>query len=92
MHALSFEECLKSFVFRGKKDVDPARVASLLGLSQPAVNAVGGPMAPQQVDPSKTAATSRFLMPLGQCAQQITTILEDLVPDEWYVDCFYEYL
>jgi len=33
VHELNYEECLKSFVFRGSKEVDTSKVAQLLGLT-----------------------------------------------------------
>lgn len=72
VYELAFEECLKSFVFRGSKQVDAPRVAALLGLQAGA--------------PDIAAQAGRFLMPVSECEFQLTSLLEDLAADEWPVD------
>lgn len=69
VHELSFDECPKSFVFRGDKELTTEQVATLLGF-KPA--AKGAP-------PPK----SRFLLPVADCEFQLTAILEDLSKDNW---------
>lgn len=72
VHELNSEDCGKSFVFRGKKEIDFSRVAGMLGLN---------PQGPQQVTDPKQI--SRFLLPAAECSFQFESILEDLSPDEW---------
>ena len=82
VYELAFQECLKSFVFRGSKPIESsAHVTNLLGLhagSQGAQN-------PQQIQEIVEANAARFLMPVSECEFQLTSILEDLTPDEWHV-------
>eukprot|EP01006_Ploeotia_vitrea_P011244 TRINITY_DN29942_c1_g1_i1.p2 TRINITY_DN29942_c1_g1~~TRINITY_DN29942_c1_g1_i1.p2 ORF type:complete len:776 (+),score=419.17 TRINITY_DN29942_c1_g1_i1:24-2330(+) len=77
VHELSFEDCLKSFVFRGSKEVNAARVAQLLGLNVPQQGSQ------QEQLQAKAEAAGRFLMPVAEADFTFTAILEDLTPDEW---------
>lgn len=71
IHELSFDECPKSFVFRGNKAVTAEQITSLLGLR----SAMPGVQQKNQA--------SRFLMPVSECEFQLTSILEDLSKDCW---------
>lgn len=70
VHELSFDECPKSYVFRGDKAMDAARLTQLLGLQGQQAGKKGG-------------ASTRFLMPVSECEFQLTAILEDLSKDCW---------
>jgi protein transport protein SEC23 len=73
VHELSFEDCPKSYVFRGTKAVTAEQVTQLLGLRT-------APNAQQQ---GQRPPSSRFLMPVSECEFQLTTILDDLSKDCW---------
>lgn len=76
---MSFDECPKSYVFRGKKDVNAAEIAQMLGLKPGAQ-----PLPGQQLQMSQDmSGSSRFLMPVSECEFQLTSILEDLTKDCW---------
>lgn len=76
IHELSFDECPKSYVFRGSKEVQADQISTLLGLRAPmAPNTMGQ----QQLPPQE----ARFLMPVSDCEFQLTSILEDLSKDCW---------
>lgn len=90
IHELSFDDCPKSYVFRGDKELTSQQIANFLGLrpttvNQPVQQQPGQPGQPQPnvggFDPKK--ATGRFLMPVGDCEYQLTQILEGLTKDAW---------
>lgn len=83
IHELSFDECPKSFVFRGGKDLTADQVSTLLGFknqrqSQPAQQ--GGQF---QQGQQNASIVNPFLLPLSECEFQLTSILEDLTKDCW---------
>jgi len=69
VHELSFDDCPKSYVFRGNKNIAAAELARLLGI--------------QKEQPQARQSTSSFLMPVSECEFQLTSILEDLSRDCW---------
>lgn len=88
VHELGYLECTKSYVFRGSKDYAGKQVQEMLGLT----NAAGGirPGAqPPQPQPGRPApmplggAQARFLLPVQQCEEKLTEILEGLQKDPW---------
>ena len=91
IHELSFDECAKSYVLRGDKELTAQQVANFLGLRATTVNQQAAqplgpgqhpqPQAQQQFDAKK--ATGRFLMPVADCEYQLTQILEGLTKDCW---------
>jgi len=89
IHELSFEECPKSFVFRGDKELSSAQVANFLGLRATAVNQAGptsmGGMPNQAAGAPQDGrrSSSRFLMSVAECEFQLTQILEGLTKDCW---------
>ena len=85
IHELAFEECPKSYVFRGDKELTGQQVAQYLGLRvgmQASAGKDGKPAAATaQQQPPPSAA--RFLMPVSECEYQLTQILEGLSKDCW---------
>jgi len=80
VYDLAYTDCVKSYVFRGDKEITVGKVQELLGSFRRA-GAQGQQAAGQpQPDPLR-----RLLMPRGQCEFQLSTILEDLQPDPWPV-------
>jgi protein transport protein SEC23 len=92
MHELSFEECPKSYVFRGDKELTTQQIIAGLGLKLPQQQGH------QNVKPSPTQYNSqqaqlsnnplqsginRFLMPVSEAEYQLTQILEGLGKDSW---------
>lgn len=71
IHELSFDDCPKSYVFRGNKPIDMTKVSNMLGL-RPKIGQ-------QQGQPEQS---NRFLMPVSEC-EFVTSILEDLTRDCW---------
>eukprot|EP00033_Pygsuia_biforma_P000731 GCRY01000855.1.p1 GENE.GCRY01000855.1~~GCRY01000855.1.p1 ORF type:complete len:747 (-),score=158.47 GCRY01000855.1:377-2617(-) len=69
VHEIGFAECAKSYVFKGTKEYSTEQVRNFLGI-RPAT-------APGQV------AFNKYVMPLSQCEEILTTILEDLSRDPW---------
>jgi len=77
LYDLAFTTCVKSYVFRGDKDIALGKVQELLG----SFRRQGQPGGQQgQADPLR-----RFLVPRGECEYQLSSILEDLQPDPWPV-------
>lgn len=89
IHELSFEDCPKSFVFRGDKELTTPQVANFLGLKTTAVNQAapqmmgqaGQQQAAMMAQQEAKKATGRFLMPVSDCEYQLTQILEGLTKD-----------
>eukprot|EP00474_Spongospora_subterranea_P008729 CRZ09187.1 hypothetical protein [Spongospora subterranea] len=87
VHELEFNECPKSFVFRGnpKNDnVTTVFVADMLGLAPPIPAA--NKNAPPPSSPQNSAKSkSVFFLPVESCIASMATILNDLIPDPWPV-------
>lgn len=79
VHELGFDECNKSYVFRGTKEYTPKQMADILGLNS-------HNRAARRPVPGGTMGAYRFLMPLEQCEFQLTGILETLLKDPWPVE------
>mmetsp|Transcript_22611 Transcript_22611/g.27289 ORF Transcript_22611/g.27289 Transcript_22611/m.27289 type:complete len:751 (+) Transcript_22611:306-2558(+) len=71
VHELSFQDCSKSYVFRGTKEVTMQQVADQLKLRGQG----GTPAAAAQ------SGVNRFLCPLSECEFQLTNILDELQRD-----------
>lgn len=87
VHELGYENCPKSYVFRGSKDYSPKNIQDMLGLTpgaRPVPGAPGGPSAPRAAGAAQLGV-SRFLLPVSQCEYQLTGILEQLQRDPWPV-------
>jgi protein transport protein SEC23 len=68
VHELGFNECPKSFVFRGDKELTPQQLQQMLGIHSP-----NDPL--KQADP---VALKRFLVPVSECELALNAILDDL--------------
>lgn len=84
VHELGYTECAKSYVFRGSKEYSAKQVQDMLGLAGGAMRP-GMPQQPGRPAPAPMGASSRFLLPVGQCELQLTNILEQLQKDPWPV-------
>ena len=82
MHEIGYEECAKSYVFRGSKDYTAKQVQEMLGLSN---SGLRPGMQPQPGRPLPLGPASRFLMPVQQAEFQLTKALESLQKDPWPV-------
>ncbi|WFD01160.1 GTPase-activating protein S23 [Malassezia yamatoensis] len=85
VHELGYENCPKSFVFRGSKDYTPKSIQDMLGLTpnaRPAPQAPGGPSKPAA---GGQIGAKRFLLPVSECEYQLTATLEQLQRDPWPV-------
>lgn len=82
VHEIGYEECAKSYVFRGSKDYTAKQVQEMLGLS---ASGLRPGMQPQPGRPLPIGPASRFLMPVQQAEFQLTKALESLQKDPWPV-------
>eukprot|EP00357_Protocruzia_adherens_P026979 CAMPEP_0115036662 /NCGR_PEP_ID=MMETSP0216-20121206/42260_1 /TAXON_ID=223996 /ORGANISM="Protocruzia adherens, Strain Boccale" /LENGTH=642 /DNA_ID=CAMNT_0002416541 /DNA_START=359 /DNA_END=2287 /DNA_ORIENTATION=+ len=73
VHELSFQECPKSYVFRGNKAFTPQELQDQLGFT-----ARHDPRGAQGSSSSK-----RFLLPISECEFALNSILDDLQRDPW---------
>ena len=85
VHEVGFEGCPKSYILRGDKEYETARVAELLGVSRGGFNP-----APQQQNGQPTpnqppSAVGKFLLPVSECSFMLENMLEDLQKDPWPV-------
>lgn len=85
LHELSFEDCAKSFVFRGTKTLTASQLASALNIRQTsAAPSAAGPFPSSAPVVSPTTQTrSRFLLPIGECEFQLTQVIESMQKDCW---------
>jgi protein transport protein SEC23 len=81
VHELSYDQCPKSYVFRGSKDYQPKQIIDMLGL-----NPSNRMAAPRPGQPMPAPAASKFLLPVQACEFQLTNILEGLQRDPWPVE------
>ncbi|CAG1968997.1 unnamed protein product [Fusarium graminearum] len=82
VHEIGYEECAKSYVFRGSKEYAAKQVQEMLGLS---TSGVRPGMQPQPGRPFPAGPASRFLLPVQQAEFQLTKALESLQKDPWPV-------
>ncbi|KAM5366533.1 hypothetical protein ACJZ2D_010501 [Fusarium nematophilum] len=82
VHEIGYEECAKSYVFRGSKEYTAKQVQEMLGLSSTGVRPG---MQPQPGRPFPAGPASRFLLPVQQAEFQLTKALESLQKDPWPV-------
>ena len=83
IHEIGYNECSKSYVFRGSKDYTAKQVQEMLGLSAPGLRPN---MPPQQGrPPPPMGPAARFLLPVQQAEFQITNALEQMQRDPWPV-------
>ena len=83
VHEIGYNECSKSYVFRGSKDYPAKQIQEMLGLSAPGLRPN---MPPQQGRPQPPMGpAARFLLPVQQAEFQITNALEQMQRDPWPV-------
>jgi len=83
VHEIGYNECSKSYIFRGSKDYPAKQVQEMLGLSAPGLRPN---MPPQQGrPPPPMGPAARFLLPVQQAEFQITNALEQMQRDPWPV-------
>ncbi|OZJ04487.1 Protein transport protein SEC23 [Bifiguratus adelaidae] len=83
VHELGYNECPKSYVFRGTKEYTGKQVQDMLGLSASTVRPQQ-PAKPGQPMQAHMSA-NRFLLPVKECEFNLTSILENLQRDPWPV-------
>eukprot|EP01056_Protomagalhaensia_sp_Gyna25_P004916 Protomagalhaensia_sp_Gyna_25__4915@NODE_525_length_3210_cov_35_992116_g61_i1_p1_GENE_NODE_525_length_3210_cov_35_992116_g61_i1NODE_525_length_3210_cov_35_992116_g61_i1_p1_ORF_typecomplete_len806_score147_65Sec23_trunk/PF04811_15/5_6e70Sec23_trunk/PF04811_15/4_9e03Sec23_helical/PF04815_15/1_1e24Sec23_BS/PF08033_12/5_2e21Sec23_BS/PF08033_12/1_4e04Gelsolin/PF00626_22/4_8e08zfSec23_Sec24/PF04810_15/3_5e07zfSec23_Sec24/PF04810_15/9_6e03VWA_3/PF13768_6/0_66VWA_3/PF13768_6/1_7e03_NODE_525_length_3210_c len=87
IHELGFSDCVKSYVFRGTKEVtqnDLQQQLKVGGTKQQAGPGAGSRAASQtSMDQAALANKRRFLCPLSDCEFVLNIILDDLQPDCW---------
>ena len=86
VHEVGFEGCSKSFVLRGDKEYETAKVAELLGVSKDGML----PAQKQQQNGHSNvyqppSAVGKFLAPVSECSFVLENILEDIQKDPWPV-------
>lgn len=82
VHELGYNECAKSCVFRGTRDITADQLREYLGLGSRLVKGRTGPgptATPQRV------TTGRFLLPAESCEFALQSLLAELTPDPWPV-------
>ncbi|KAK3267011.1 hypothetical protein CYMTET_24406, partial [Cymbomonas tetramitiformis] len=77
VHELGFQDCSKSYVFRGSKEVSMAKIQDQLGMR----GIQGRPAAQGQPAGGSNAGIDRFLLPLSDCEFQLSGVLEELQSD-----------
>ena len=82
VHEIGYEECAKSYVFRGSKDYSAKQVQEMLGLTSAGMRPG---MQPAPGRPLPMGPASRFLLPVQQAEFQLTKVLETLQKDPWPV-------
>lgn len=76
VHELGFQECAKSYIFRGGKEVTMQAIVDQLGIRPAGAQQRGGP-----AGATPQPGINRFLVPLADCEFQLSNILEELQPD-----------
>lgn len=82
VHELGYTECAKSYVFRGNKDYTAKQVQEMLGMAH---GVRPGMPVPQQPARAPLPPAARFLLPVQQAENQITSVLQQLQHDPWPV-------
>ncbi|KAI9894072.1 MAG: GTPase-activating protein S23 [Vezdaea aestivalis] len=84
VHEIGYQECAKSYVFRGSKDYSAKQVQEMLGLVSPAGPRPNIPQ--QQQQPMRPmGAAARFLLPAEAADFQLSKALEQMQKDPWPV-------
>ncbi|KAM7266316.1 hypothetical protein ACFE04_004213 [Oxalis oulophora] len=92
VHELGFSDMSKVYVFRGDKDIPKEQVLEQLGLAASGRRPVGpasynkpggGGAAMQNGFPN--AGIDRFLLPASECEFTLSSLLDELQPDQWPV-------
>ncbi|CAM0150497.1 unnamed protein product [Urochloa decumbens] len=92
LHELGFSDLSKIYVFRGTKEISKEQILDQLGLA--GAGRPGFPKMPQQpggpqvngMHPATTAGVNRFLLPVSECECTLSTLLDELQPDQWPVE------
>jgi protein transport protein SEC23 len=99
IHELAFEECPKSFVLRGDKDVTTSGISTFLGSYLLLIMYLYRFFLPHRFPPGLKPSTkqiqqaqqsdrkigaARFIMAAKDCEMQLRAILEDLTKDNWF--------
>ncbi|KAF0895495.1 hypothetical protein E2562_013591 [Oryza meyeriana var. granulata] len=92
LHELGFSDLSKIYVFRGTKEISKEQILDQLGLA--GAGRPGFPKMPQQpggpqingMHPPATAGVNRFLLPVSECECTLSTLLDELQPDQWPVE------
>ncbi|KAG2561822.1 hypothetical protein PVAP13_8KG124800 [Panicum virgatum] len=92
LHELGFSDLSKIYVFRGTKEISKEQILDQLGLA--GAGRPGFPKMPQQpggpqvngMHPAATAGVNRFLLPMSECECTLSTLLDELQPDQWPVE------
>uniref|UniRef100_A0A0E0F5B1 Protein transport protein SEC23 n=1 Tax=Oryza meridionalis TaxID=40149 RepID=A0A0E0F5B1_9ORYZ len=92
LHELGFSDLSKIYVFRGTKEISKEQILDQLGLA--GAGRPGFPKMPQQpggpqingMHPPATAGVTRFLLPVSDCECTLSTLLDELQPDQWPVE------
>lgn len=87
LHELGYQDCPKSYVFRGSKEYNAKQIQEMLGIGSSIRNQPGGNQQQQhqQQMPQQTFGADRFVQPVEQCEFTLTGILEQLQRDPWAV-------
>jgi protein transport protein SEC23 len=83
VHEIGFQDCPKSYVFKGSKEYSGKQIQEMLGLSS--TGRSPNPVRPGQAAAPLAAGFTRFLQPVAECEFNLTTILEQLQLDPWPV-------
>ncbi|KNG77098.1 hypothetical protein PFMG_03245 [Plasmodium falciparum IGH-CR14] len=73
VHEIGFNDCLKSYVFKGNKEISAQDLQKQLNLGS-------------RNDPrssTTSASARRFLQPVSECEYNINMLLEDIQKDNW---------
>ncbi|KAJ2006702.1 GTPase-activating protein S23 [Coemansia thaxteri] len=81
LHELGYQDCPKSYVFRGAKDYNAKQVQEMLGIGSSIRNQPHQPHGVAQ----QTFGAERFVQSVEQCEFTLTSILEQLQRDPWPV-------
>ncbi|KAJ2394846.1 GTPase-activating protein S23 [Coemansia sp. RSA 2603] len=86
LHELGYQDCAKSYVFRGSKDYNVKQIQEMLGIGSGVRNQPGAAQQQQQQHiAQQTYGADRFVQPVEQCEFTLTSILEQLQRDPWPV-------
>ncbi|KAI8322648.1 putative SEC23-component of COPII coat of ER-golgi vesicle [Martensiomyces pterosporus] len=83
VHELGYQDCPKSYVFRGTKEYNAKQVQEMLGIGSSIRNQPGAQ--PQAQQAQQAYGADRFMQPVEQCEFTLTSILEQLQRDPWPV-------
>ncbi|KAJ1966274.1 GTPase-activating protein S23 [Dipsacomyces acuminosporus] len=85
VHELGYQDCPKSYVFRGTKEYNAKQVQEMLNIGSSIRNQPGAQPQPQHQQPQQAYGADRFMQPVEQCEFTLTSILEQLQRDPWPV-------